>query len=326
MTIATILDRQVQAVRRFNRSYTRTIGVLDEGLLESPFSLAQVRVLYEIAHRDGPTATALREDLGLDRGYLSRILTSFVRRGLVRRRRSPSDGRESLLSLTSKGRRTFEPLEARSNEDVCAMLGGLSASERRSLVGAMGVIERLLQSKPGREARARSSTGAGPFRLRPPRPGDMGWIVHRHGALYAKEYGWDETFEALVAGIVAEFIEKLDLERERCWIAERDGRILGSIFLVRKSDSVAKLRLLYVEPEARGLGVGGALVSECVDFAQACGYERVVLWTQSVLSAARRLYERAGFRLVNEEHHHSFGKDLVAETWQLELPRTLSLS
>jgi DNA-binding MarR family transcriptional regulator/N-acetylglutamate synthase-like GNAT family acetyltransferase len=305
---------EVLAVRRFNRFYTRRIGVLGEGLLSSPFSLAQVRVLYEIAHRDEPTATALRAELGLDRGYLSRMLSGFEARGLVRRRRSKADGRESLLSLTARGRRTFAPLDARSSEEVAAMIRALPPPRRRRLVRAMASIERLLDAPV-------QSAPFSPWRLRGHRPGDMGWVVHRHGVLYAREYGWDETFEALVAGIVSEFIENLDERRERCWIAEREGEILGSVFLVKKSERVAKLRLLYVEPAARGLGIGVRLVSECVDFARASGYERIVLWTQSVLTAARHIYEKAGFRIVDEQPNESFSKKLISETWKLDLKK-----
>lgn len=308
---ASALAIQSAAVRRFNRFYTRRIGVLDETLLESPFSLTEVRVLYEIAHRDRPTATQIREELGLDRGYLSRLLAGLARAGLVRRRQSARDGRESLLSLTAAGRRAFAPLESRSSRQVASMLEELPADGRRILVGAMASIERILDPAPPPSSRG--------YRLRSHRPGDMGWVVHRHGVLYAQEYGWDETFEALVAGIVAEFIQRFDAKRERCWIAERDGEILGSIFLVRKSEKVAKLRLLYVEPSARGLGIGARLVSECVETARDLGYERIVLWTQSVLSAARHLYEKAGFMLVGEEPHESFGRALVAETWELSL-------
>jgi len=310
---------EVLAVRRFNRFYTRRIGVLGEGLLSSPFSLAQVRVLYEIAHRDEPTATVLREELGLDRGYLSRMLSGFEARGLVRRRRSKTDGRESLLSLTAQGRRTFAPLDARSSAEVAEMLRALPPPRRRKLVLSMASIERILDAPA-------PSSAQPPWRLRSHRPGDMGWVVHRHGVLYAREYGWDETFEALVAGIVAEFIEKLDARRERCWIAERDGEILGSVFLVKKSEKVAKLRLLYVEPTARGLGIGARLVAECVDFARAAGYERMVLWTQSVLTAARHIYEKAGFRIVDEKPNESFGKKLVSETWELDLKKAARAS
>ncbi len=304
----------VGAVRRFNRFYTRRIGVLQEGLLASPFSLAEVRVLYEISHRTDGSSTAkqLREELGIDGGYLSRILARLERRGLVRRRRSASDGRENLLSLTAAGRRTFAPLEARSNEEVASMIAAVPSARRAELVRAMKSIEALLTE---------AGTGAAAeVVFRAHRPGDMGWIVHRHGVLYAKEYGWDETFEAMVAKIAGEFIEKFDPRRERCWIAERNGQILGSVFLVRKSARVAKLRMLYVEPDARGLGLGARLVSECIEFARASGYERVVLWTQSNLGAARHIYEKAGFRLTGEEPHRSFGgHDLVSETWELEL-------
>ncbi|MEP7132219.1 MAG: helix-turn-helix domain-containing GNAT family N-acetyltransferase [Acidobacteriota bacterium] len=304
----------VRAIRGFNRFYTRRIGILQEGLLSSPFSLAEVRVLYEIAHRTDSTAKDLREELGMDGGYLSRILTRFERAGLVRRRRSPTDGRESLLSLTAAGRRTFAPLEARSNDDVSSMIAPLPSARRGELVCAMKSIQALLAPAPA------AAPVPVEIILRPHRPGDIGWVVHRHGVLYAQEYGWDETFEALVAKVAAEFIEKFNPKRERCWIAERAGQILGSVFLVRKSARVAKLRMLYVEPDARGLGVGGRLVSECIEFARASGYQRVVLWTQSNLAAARHIYEKAGFRITGEEPHRSFGGyDLVSETWELEL-------
>ena len=285
----------ITAVRHFNRFYTRRIGVLDEGLLASPFSLAEVRVLYELAHRPGVTARELARDLGLDGGYLSRILQGFGKRGLLRRGTSADDGRRRPLTLTAAGRRTFAPL---------------SASDRQRIGGAMRAIERLLA--PGAAA-------AHPFTLREHRPGDMGWVVAAHGEIYWREYGWDERFEALVAHIAAEFIEKLDPRRERCWIAERDGERVGSIFLVRKSATVAKLRLLIVDPNARGLGLGRHLVAECVRFARECDYRTITLWTQENLLAARHIYEAAGFRLVEREPHAMFGVELVGETWNLQL-------
>ncbi len=303
-------DQLVEAIRRFNRFYTKQIGVLHEGLLGSQFSLTEVRVLYELAHREMPTATALAKELDLDPGYLSRILRRFETRRLVGKCASTTDGRQSLLSLTPRGRKVFAPLNARSHREVAAMLGPLSAAEQRHLLSAMATIERLLGDRPAPQV---------PYLLRPHQPGDMGWIIHRHGALYAQEYGWDERFEALVAEIAAHFIQHLDSKCERCWIAERDGNIVGSVFLVKKSKTVAQLRLLLVEPMARGLGIGSRLVSECVHFARQVGYRKIVLWTNSVLHAARHIYEETGFRLVHEEAHHSFGHDLIGETWELKL-------
>jgi DNA-binding MarR family transcriptional regulator/GNAT superfamily N-acetyltransferase len=304
------LDRRIEDVRRFNRFYTKQIGVLHEGLLQSPFSLTEGRVLYELAHREKPTAAELGKELGLDPGYLSRILRGFEKRGLVKKERSNTDGRQSLLKLAARGRKEFAKLSARSSDEVHKMLRDLSAGEQRRLLGAMQAIEELLDKQPVEKV---------PYILRPHQPGDMGWVVHRHGVLYAQEYGWDEQFEALVAGIVEKFIQNYNPKRERCWIAERNGEIAGSVFLVRKSKAVAKLRLLLVEPAARGLGIGKRLVDECVRFARQAGYKKVALWTQSVLYAARGIYRKAGFRLVHQEKHHSFGHDLVAETWELDL-------
>ena len=301
----------VDAIRRFNRFYTRQIGVLREGLLDSPFSLAEARVLYELAHRERPTAGEIREALGLDAGYLSRILRRFSDRGLIRRETSASDARQRHLSLTKKGRATQAKLDQRSSEEVDVMLRAVPGSARQRLTEAMGTIAEVLG--------APTDTSAATVSLRPHRPGDMGWVVHRHGVLYAQEYGWDERFEALVAGVVAKFIEHFDPERERCWIAEREGEIVGSVFLVAKSKKTAKLRLLYVEPSARGLGIGKRLVSECVQFARDCGYRKLMLWTQSSLVAARGIYQQVGFTLVREEVHRSFGPELVAEVWELEL-------
>ena len=303
-------DQLVEAIRRFNRFYTKQIGVLHEGLLGSQFSLTEVRVLYELAHREIPTATALAKELDLDPGYLSRILRRFETRRLVGKRASTTDGRQSLLSLTPRGRKVFAPLNARSHREVAAMLGPLSATEQRHLLSAMETIERLLGDRP---------TPQVPYLLRPHQPGDMGWVIHRHGVLYAQEYGWDERFEALVAEIAARFIQHFDPQRERCWIAERAGEIVGSVFLVKKSKTVAQLRLLLVEPAARGLGIGGRLVDECIRFSRQARYRKIVLWTNSVLHAARHIYEETGFRLVHEEPHHSFGHDLIGETWELKL-------
>jgi DNA-binding MarR family transcriptional regulator/GNAT superfamily N-acetyltransferase len=301
---------RVRAVRAFNRFYTRVIGVLDEGLLDSPFSLTEVRVLYELAHRTRPTASLVARELALDAGYLSRILRRFVKAGLARTQPSDEDARQSLLLLTPKGRRTLAQLEARSDREVVALLQRLQGTGQRQLLQAMDAIERLLGAAP---------PAAAPFVLRPPEPGDYGWIVHRHGALYASEYGYSAEFEGLVATIVGEFARHHDPARERCWIAERHHELVGSIFCVRGSDEVAKLRLLLVEPSARGLGIGARLIEECVRFARSHGYATLTLWTQSDLHAARHLYERAGFVRVASEPHHSFGRDLVAETWNLSL-------
>ncbi len=302
--------QRIAAVRSFNRFYTRQIGILQEGYLDSPFSLAEVRVLYEVAHGDPTTASALGKTLRLDAGYLSRMLRSFESRGLVAREPSAADGRQRELRLTERGREAFAPLDARSRDAIGTMLRGLTEADQERLVKAMTTIERVLQDRP--EAPV-------PYLIRPHQPGDMGWVVHRHGVLYVQEYGWDERFEALVAGIVARFIEHLDPRRERCWIAERDGEVIGSVFLVSQSETVAKLRLLLVEPAARGMGVGSRLVDECVRFARSAGYRTITLWTNDVLVAARHLYERAGFRLVHSEPHHSFGHDLIGETWHLDL-------
>lgn len=300
----------VSAVRRFNRFYTGRLGVLDRSYLDSPYSLTEVRVLYELAHRGEATASELCRELGLDPGYASRLLQSFQRKGLIEKRRSGTDGRQSLLHLTEPGREAFAPLNTKSQEQIAGMLGALTPADQQRLVAAMETIESLLGTRPQPSA---------PCLLRPHRPGDMGWVVHRHAVLYAEEYGWNEEFEALVAEIVASFLRRYDPANERCWIAERDGEILGSVFLVRQSAEVAKLRLLLVEPSARGLGLGRRLVDECIGFARERGYRKIRLWTNSVLHAARKIYERAGFQLVEEEPHHSFGHDLVGQTWELDL-------
>src|SRR5690349_709326 len=304
------LEQRVEAVRRFNRFYTRKIGVLREGAYRSPYSLTQVRALYELAHRDGPTATELGRELGLDAGYLSRILRGFERRGIVVKTRSPADGRQSHLALTPHGRKAFAPLDARSHDEIAAILAGLSGGDQGRVVGAMGTVQQLLDDRDARPT---------PYVVRGPQPGDLGWVVHRHSALYAREYGYDEEFEALVAEIVARFVQRYDARRERCWIAERDGDVIGCVFLVKKSRTVAQLRLLLVEPAARGVGLGTRLVDECVRFARQVGYRKLVLWTQSELDAARRLYVAAGFHRTRTERHHSFGKSLVAEIWELRL-------
>ena len=304
---------QVAAVRRFNRVYTRQIGVLNEGLLESPFSLTEARVLYELAHTEAATATRIAGALDLDAGYLSRILRRFTRLRLISQQASADDGRQRLLALTKRGRETFADLDAKADREVRQMLVRLSAENQTRVVRAARTIEAVLGD--------RSRDGV-PVTLRAHRPGDIGWIISRQAAMYASEYGWNEEFEALVARIGGRFLERFDRRCERCWIAERDGERVGSVLLVRKSRDVAQLRLLFVEPDARGLGIGGRLVAACTAFARQAGYRRIVLWTQSVLAAARRIYEREGYRLVAEDPHHSFGADLVAQTWQLDLRLT----
>ena len=359
----TISTEQIARVRAFNRDYTRLIGVLSEGLLDSPYSLTEVRVMYEIAHRRDVTAAELADALSLDRGYLSRMLKGFEAKKFLARTASPEDGRRQHLRLTPAGKRVFAPLERRSNEQVKAMLSTLDEERRRAVLEAMAVIQSAFDTSGRAEsagapdaaavdpADARSSgadrgarrTSPGvanpdathpdvtnpsptnwqsrqPITLRPHRPGDMGWVVQRHGEIYHQEYRWNEEFEVLVAEIAAEFVRKLDVTRERCWIAECEGHRVGCIFLVAKDDGTAKLRLLLVEPDTRGLGVGRKLVAECVRFAREAGYRKVVLWTQENLAAARHLYAEAGFKRTAQEPHHSFGHDLVAETWELEFP------
>ncbi len=303
-------QQRVEAMRRFNRFYTRKIGVLHEGLLDSPFSLAEGRVIYELAHHETTTAKELGKELGLDAGYLSRLLKGFESRGLIRRRPAKADARHNVISLTDKGQESFALINTRSRAVIGMMLDALSATDQERLVDAMGVITRLLGDQQPRKV---------PYILRPPQPGDIGWVIQRHGALYAQEYGWDETFEAMVAEIAAHFVREFDAKRERCWIAEKDGENVGSVFLVRHSDEVAKLRMLIVEPKARGLGIGNRLVEECIRFARLKGYRKISLWTNDVLVAACKIYQNKGFRLVEEEAHHSFGHDLVGQTWDLDL-------
>jgi DNA-binding MarR family transcriptional regulator/GNAT superfamily N-acetyltransferase len=304
------LEARVEAIRRFNRLFTRRIGVLREGLLHSSYSLTEARVLFELANREEPSASELVRELGLDPGYMSRTLGGLERQGLVEKVRSETDGRRRILSLTAEGEEAFEVLDSRSREEVSEMLGGLSEEEQRHLLEAMRTIEGIFE---------KGLKFSEPFVLRPHEPGDMGWVVHRHGVLYAGEYGWDERFEALVARIVADFIDGYDPKKERCWIAEMGGDRVGCVFVVKASDTVAKLRLLLVEPEARGVGLGSRLVEECIRFARHRGYEKLTLWTNSVLDAARHIYEEHGFVLVEEEEHHSFGHDLVGQNWELVL-------
>jgi len=309
------LDRRIAAIRGFNRFYTKQIGALRDGLLGSEFSLAEARLLYELALRDQPTATGLGRELSLDSGYLSRMLHDFERRGLLQKTPAAADKRQSLLSLTAQGRAAFAPLDARARVEIAATLGPLTEPQQRRLLAAMATIEATLTAGPARRAEP-------PFLLRPHRPGDMGWVIGRHAALYAEEYGWSEEFEAFVAEIAAKFIRRFDAKRERCWIAEMDGAIMGSGFLVSQSRTIAQLRMLLVEPQARGLGIGRKLVDECIRFARQTGYRKITLWTNSILRTARWLYEETGFELVREEPHQSFGQDLIGQIWELDLKKS----
>ena len=310
MTAADELSQRIAAVRRFNRFYTRQIGLLQEGLLRSPFSLTEARVIYELAHREKTTATELADELGLDAGYLSRMLNRFQKRQLLVKQASETDGRQSLLQLTAQGQAAFVKLNADSQGEIEALLNKLSPPDQTRLLTSMYTIEALLGAQPERRAS---------YILRPPQPGDMGWVVQRHGALYAQEYGWNEQFEALVAEIVAKFVKDYDPRWERCWIAEVDGENAGSIFLVKQAEGVAKLRLLLVEPKARGLGIGNRLVSECIRQARQMGYQKMTLWTNDVLVAARHIYQKAGFQCIEREPYQGFGHDLVSETWEMTL-------
>ena len=317
MQARSVAAQHVSAVREFNRFYTRKIGVLGRGLLSTSYSLTETRVLYEIANRAATLASDLVADLGLDAGYLSRILGRFQKRGLVKRERSAEDARKMHLRLTAKGRKLFDALDERACAEVSDLLAPLPTGERQRLQSHLKDVQSLLKGA------APSASG---IVLREHRAGDMGWIVQRHGVLYAEQFGWTLEFEGLVAGICAKFIADFDPRRERCWIAERDGVPLGCIMLVRHTDEIAKLRLLLVEPSARGQGVGASLVNECVNFARAAGYSTLTLWTQSILKPARRLYEAAGFKLVKSEPHTSFGAKLVGETWDLDLTSDVALS
>jgi DNA-binding MarR family transcriptional regulator/GNAT superfamily N-acetyltransferase len=307
-----LLQNSIDRFRRFNRFYTRFIGTLQEKLLDSDLSLTEARVLYELAAGELPTAAEIAAALGLDPGYLSRIVARFEKDGLLKRTAARADARRQTLQLTRKGQVLFRDLDQRSSHQAQGVLEALPTESRKHLLSSMSRIETLLG------AAADSSKS---YMLRTHRPGDMGLIVSREGALYAQEYGWDTTFEALAARVAADFLEHFDPALERCWISERDGEHLGHIFLVKHPNQpgVAKLRLLLVEPQARGMGLGHALVAECVRFAREAGYRKITLWTQSILTAAHRIYQQAGFRLVKEEPHHSFGKDLVAQTWELDL-------
>ena len=302
-------ENRIAAVRRFNRFYTRTIGALQEGLLHSSFSLTEARVLYELHQQAGATATELCRDLDLDAGYLSRILQRLERDGLLARSMSAADRRQSLLSLTEAGRAAFAPLDQRSREEVGELLATLTEPAQATLIDAMTRIETLL-------AAAKSPR---PWLMRQHRPGDIGWVIARHGAIYAQEYGFDSRFEALVAHVAGDFLVTHDPTVERCWIAECDGMNVGSVFLVRKSAGEAKLRLLIVEPSARAAGIGRRLVTECITFARSPGYRTMTLWTNDVLVAARTIYQQAGFRLVASHPHCGFGPPMVGEDWELRL-------
>jgi DNA-binding MarR family transcriptional regulator/GNAT superfamily N-acetyltransferase len=309
---------RIEAIRRFNRFYTGRIGMLHEGLLQTGFTLTESRLLWELAHRDRLTATELARTLNLDAGYLSRLLGGFKARGLVKSTRAKDDARHQHLSLTAAGKRAFAPLDTRSQAEVSALLATLTDAQQQQLLQATAGIEQLLGGPARRSA---------PYLLRAHRPGDMGWVISRHGALYADEYAWNMCFEALVARIAADFVERFDAKREACWIAERDGANVGSVFLVQARtdathqpiDGVAQLRMLLVEPAARGLGLGARLVDECERFARRIGYRKIVLWTNSSLLAARGIYRKCGYVMTGSEPHHSFGHDLVGETWELAL-------
>lgn len=301
---------RIAAVRRFNRFITRQVGALREGLLHSRYSLAEVRMLYEVAQHDTIGVSQLAQELGLDLGYLSRTVSKLEADGLFEKARAEGDGRQRLIRLTGKGRRLFASLDRRSNEEVAGVLGRISEADQARLLGAMHTIEEVLGGAPHTDT---------PFLLRSHEPGDMGWVIERHGAVYAEEYGWDATFEALVAQICADFVTRFDAARERCWIAEMNGKRVGCVFVVKADEATSKLRLLLVEPEARGLGLGGQLVDECVAFARASGATTLTLWTNSILTAARHIYEARGFTLKDAEPHHSFGHDLVGEHWDLAL-------
>lgn len=305
-----ILKESISTVRHFNRFFTRQIGVLREGLLHSPYSLTEARIIFEFANRNNLTASELAKELGLDAGYLSRILNKLEQQNLIEKIRSDNDGRQRLISLTNEGQNAFALLDSRSNEEVSEMLSELSESDRIRLIEAMHTIEGILDH---------GFKYAEPFYLRHHETGDMGWVIHQHALLYHQEYGWDESFEALVAKICADFIISFDPQKERCWIAEMQGEQVGSIFCVKESEDIAKLRLLLVVPKARGLGLGTRLVKECIRFAKRSGYKKLTLWTNDVLVEARKIYEKNGFKLVEQERHHSFGRDLVGQNWELML-------
>jgi DNA-binding MarR family transcriptional regulator/GNAT superfamily N-acetyltransferase len=312
MATATVIDSdEVHAVRAFNRFWTQQIGLLQAGLVDTPWSLTEARVLFELAQREATDLADLRRTLQLDAGYLTRIVGRLKDAGLVSAERSPDDGRRQVIRLTGEGRAEFGTLDVRSSDATAALLDGLAVADRRRLVAAMKTIEVTLAPPPDRPPRA--------YILREPGPGDLGWMVQRNAAVYAAEYGWDQGYEALVARIVADFGQHRDPARERAWIAELDGEPVGCVLCVRRDDETAQLRILLVDPAVRGMGIGARLVEECIRFARAAGYRSMLLWTNDVLVSARRIYEAAGFELTDEEPHHSFGHDLVGQTWRLDL-------
>ena len=306
----TVLQDEINTVRQFNRFFTRQIGVLREGLLHSPYSLTEARIIFELAQCPNITASDLGQAMGLDAGYMSRILAKLEQQKLIEKTRSNEDGRQRLITLTDQGQDAFALLDSRSSDEVAEMLGELSSGDRLRLIEAMHTIEGILDH---------GFKYAEPFYLRPHEAGDMGWVIYQHGLLYHQEYGWDETFEALVAQICADFITHYDPAKERCWIAEMQGERIGSIFCVNAGDNVAKLRLLLVAPKARGLGLGMRLVQEGIRFARRAGYSKVTLWTNDILVEARQIYQKLGFQLVEEEQHYSFGHNLVGQNWELPL-------
>jgi DNA-binding MarR family transcriptional regulator/GNAT superfamily N-acetyltransferase len=303
------VEDRVAAVRTFNRFYTKVIGLLDEGLLDTPYSLTEARVMFELGQQEAIEVAELRQRLGLDGGYLSRVLQRLQGAELLTKERSNSDARRQRVRLTKEGRREFRNLDRRSQTEIRKILDRAGEGEQRRLVSAMTSIQGVLEEAP------RSNM----FVLRPPHSGDFGWVVHRHGVVYAHEYGWDETFEALVARIVADYVDHRDPKREAAWIAEIEGEPVGCVFCVKKEETIAQLRLMLVEPRARGMGIGSRLCEECIRFARRAGYQRMMLWTNDVLEDARRIYKRAGFQVVEEERHHSFGHDLVGQNWWLTL-------
>jgi DNA-binding MarR family transcriptional regulator/GNAT superfamily N-acetyltransferase len=305
---------RIAAVRRFNRFYTRQIGVLRKTFLDSPYSLGEARILYEISSHHSPTASRIAQTLGLDAGYLSRVLCNFEKRGLIERRTSRKDARQSHLALSARGKRIFAPIESRSQQSAGHMLAKLPPTDQARLIAAMDTIETLLDARPAAEPDKREN-----YVLRAPRPGDFGWIVKRHAELYAQEYRWLDPFEGVCAQIVADFVNKFDARRERCWIAEMDGENVGSVMLAKDSDDVARLRLLLVDPKARGLRLGARLTDEAIRFARRAGYRKMTLWTHSTLSAARHIYQKAGFKLTRSEPHQSWGQPVVSEYYDLEL-------
>ncbi|NKF49006.1 GNAT family N-acetyltransferase [Shewanella sp. WXL01] len=305
----TNLDKTVYEVRSFNRFHTKLVGALDEGLLASNFPLVQVRILFELANNENLAAADLIERLSIDRGYLSRMISALSQQGLINKAPDAKNKKRIVLSLSDSGKAIFDQLDSASSREIGELISTLSRQERSELVSALRKVRRMLGEQPSKRE----------YSLREPKPGDMGWITHRQGLLYNNEYQWDWKFEALVSQIVGNFVVNFNPEYERCWIAEMNGEVVGSVFIVRESDTTAKLRLLYVEQAARGLGLGQKLVDECISFSRTKGYQRIELWTNSVLHSARKIYEAAGFKLIKEEPHHSFGQDLIGQVWALDL-------